>query len=91
MRKHRVNKILGDDTALPMIYGEDQTWIIENWMPRAFAAGLKFVANKKPNVYWGNVAVSRVQRRFPSGLTARSFSNLDDARGWLQGLTASSC
>src|SRR5271170_3652719 len=33
LEKHRVTKILGDDTLLPTIHAEDQTWIAENWMP----------------------------------------------------------
>lgn len=89
MKKHRINKILGDDTALPMIYGEDQNWIIEDWMPRALAAGLKAVANKKPTAHWGNVAVSGVQSRLPGSLTWRSFNDLDEARSWLQNASLS--
>jgi hypothetical protein len=44
--KYRVSKVLGDDTALPTIHADDQTWITRNWMPRAIAAGLKAAAGK---------------------------------------------
>jgi len=39
LRKHGMSKVLGDDTGLPTIHAEDQSWIVENWMPRAIAAG----------------------------------------------------
>jgi hypothetical protein len=38
--EHRVNKILGDDTALPAIPTEDRFWIIDEWFPRAVKCGL---------------------------------------------------
>src|SRR5690242_14428246 len=43
--RHKVSKILGDDTALPLIEAEDQKWLVENWFPRAAQAGLKVAAN----------------------------------------------
>jgi hypothetical protein len=36
--KHRVYKILGDDTALPAIPSEDRFWIIDEWFPRPWNA-----------------------------------------------------
>jgi hypothetical protein len=88
LQRHGANKILGDDTALPTIHTEDQAWIIENWMPRALAVGLQFVANKGPDAYFGKVAVSAVQSRLSPMLVLRSFSDLDEARDWLANAAA---
>ena len=81
--KHRVDRILDDDTALPTISERDQDWIASSWMPRAIAAGLKWVATKRPNGYFGQTAVSRVHSSAPRDLTIRSFDALEGARNWL--------
>lgn len=86
LKNHGVSKVLGDDTALPTIHAEDQSWIVENWIPRAVKAGLKAAASKSPNSHFGRVSVNAVQSKFPSGLVARSFENLDDAKHWIQAI-----
>ena len=45
LAQHKASKILGDDLDLPIIHAEDQKWIIEDWLPRARAAGLKAAAS----------------------------------------------
>jgi hypothetical protein len=84
IRRHRVCKILGDDTALPTIPTEDQTWIVENWMPRAIGSGLKFAASKTPESYFGKLSIRSIQSVVPPGLEFRSFERLQDAQAWLQ-------
>jgi hypothetical protein len=89
LQEHHVSKILADDTALPLIHPEDQAWIVQNWMPRAVAAGLRVAANKNPSTYLGRLAVENVitrQRLF----TIRSFEDLGDARQWLKDARVSS-
>ena len=54
---HRVNKILGDDTALPAIPSEDRFWIIDEWFPRAVQCGLRFAASKRPDAQIGRAHV----------------------------------
>jgi hypothetical protein len=57
--KHRVYKILGDDTALPAIPSEDRFWIIDDWFPRAVECGLRFAASKRPASHFGKLSVSQ--------------------------------
>jgi hypothetical protein len=83
-QEHGASRILGDDTALPTIASEDRAWIVENWMPRAVAAGLRFVASKKPDAYFGRLSVAGIQSGAPAGLMMRSFDDLQSARDWLQ-------
>jgi hypothetical protein len=82
--RHGVSKILGDDTALVSIDNEDQEWIIWDWIPRAIAAGLRVVASKKPNGFFGRMSVDRIQAVISPKLRIRSFDNLSDARAWLR-------
>ncbi len=86
--KHRVDKILGDDTALPGIPSEDRFWIIDEWFPRAMECGLRFAASKRPASYSGSLAVSHIQSAAPTGIECRSFEQLHEARKWLETVAA---
>jgi len=83
LREYKINKILGDDTALPLIEPDDQVWIAHDWMPRAVAAGLKLAANKSPEAYFGRLAVETIKAS-QSLLAIRSFDHFDEARRWLK-------
>lgn len=88
LETHRASKILGLDTALPTIHNEDQTWIVENWMPRAIAAGLKATASKNPSSYFCKVSIDAIQAVRPAGLAFRSFDDTAEARQWLKSQSA---
>jgi hypothetical protein len=81
--EHKVNKILGDDTALPLIEPEDQAWIAHDWMPRAVTAGLRLAANKSPDAYFGRLAIETIKAS-QSVLAIRSFDHFEEARRWLK-------
>ena len=83
LAEHKLARILGDDTDLPTIHGDDQVWIVQNWMPRAVKVGLRAVATKRPSGFYGRLATETVQSLAPSQLTIGSFDDLDDARQWL--------
>jgi hypothetical protein len=83
IQQYKVAKLLGDDTALPLIEPDDQKWFIENWFPRAAAAGLRVAANKSPDAYFGRLAVEHIKDG--QGLvTIRSFEHFEQARRWLK-------
>jgi hypothetical protein len=84
LKRHQIAKVLGDDTALPTIHCDDQKWIVENWLPRAKAAGLKMAANKIPATHFGKVAVESVRLFLSRGILIRAFDNIADARNWLR-------
>lgn len=76
-------KILGDDSRLATIHAEDQRWIVEDWVPRAKAAGLRIIAATKPKSYFGQRSVERVQSVLPQDIVVSSFDDLEAARAWL--------
>lgn len=84
VQRRHVRRIIGDDTALPTIHAEDQRWIVENWMPRAVAAGVRATASKSPATYFGRQAVQQVRSR--SLWEFRAFDDMHEARQWLLGL-----
>jgi hypothetical protein len=83
LRENGLAKILSDDTGLPTIHAEDQKWIVENWFPRAIAAGLRTVANKTPDSYFGKLSVTNIQATIAKDIAVRTFDELADARRWL--------
>jgi hypothetical protein len=84
LERHHASKILGDVSGLPTVHTEDQKWIIENWVPRAQAAGLRATAAKRPTAYFGRLAVSALHAAMPADVAVRSFNRLDEARRWLE-------
>jgi hypothetical protein len=88
INKHRVNKVLGDDTSLVSIAGEDRLWILENWMPRAISAGLRVVAAKRSENYFARVAAAEIETAMEQRLQIKMFDALEDARAWLRGASA---
>ncbi|HTR83863.1 MAG TPA: hypothetical protein VMI56_05260 [Reyranella sp.] len=81
---HRVSKVLGDDTALPTIDIDDQRWILDDWMPRAAAAGLKAAASKAPDSYIARVSIDNIIQANGENMTIRSFGDIGEARRWLR-------
>jgi hypothetical protein len=86
--EHRVSKILGDDTALPTIPSEDQVWVIDKWFPRAAKCGLRFAASRRPDSYFGKLSIGQIHSAAPADIECRSFDGLDEAREWLETVTA---
>lgn len=86
IKKHRVSKILGDDTDLVSIAAIDQHWIVHDWMPRAIGIGLRSAASVKPRAYFGQTSVNRILSIVPAGLAIQSFDNFESARTWLRNI-----
>jgi hypothetical protein len=84
LRTNDLNKVLGDVTALPNIHEEDQAWIVNDWMPRAIAAGLQAAAGKRSSFYFGKLSVDNIQTSVADDLVVRSFDDLGEARQWLK-------
>jgi hypothetical protein len=84
LAQHKAEKILGDDTDLPIVHAEDQQWIVEEWLPRARALGLKAAATKVSLTFFGRVAIGTIQSKLSRELEIRNFGNIHSARSWLK-------
>jgi hypothetical protein len=84
LAQHGAERLLGDDTDLPIIHAEDQRWIVEEWLPRARAIGLKIAATKLSMTFFGRVAIGMIQSKLSRDLEIRSFGNIHSARSWLK-------
>lgn len=87
LQQHRASKILGDDSDLPVIHAEDQQWVIEDWIPRAKAAGLKAVATTPSLSFFGRLTIGSVQARMASQIAIMTFPSIHLARDWLRRLS----
>lgn len=84
LEHHQASRILGDDTLLPLVHSTDQEWIINDWYPRAIAAGWRVSANKVPSNYFGKLTTDTVQAEVPEVVVIRPFEELGEARRWLE-------
>lgn len=83
LRDHGADKILGDDSDLPIIHAEDQQWIVEEWLPRARAAGLKAVATAVSLTFFGKLSIGSIHSKVSREIPIRNFHNIHSARTWL--------
>jgi hypothetical protein len=82
--QYSVSKILGDYTDLPIIHAEDQRWIVEQWLPRAMAAGLEAAASEISMTFFGQVAIGAIQSTLARKVQVRNFRDVHSARRWLK-------
>ena len=90
MVQHKAEKILGDDTDLPIVHAEDQRWIVDEWLPRARAVGFKAAATKVSMTFFGRVAIGTIHAEFARAIQIRNFRSIHSARSWLKSLTPAS-
>lgn len=84
LEQHNASKILSDDSNLPIIHAEDQRWIVEQWLPRAKAAGFKAVASVIARTFFGRVAIGAIQSKLAREVHVRNFRDVPSARSWLK-------
>ena len=83
-QQYQASKILGDDSDSPVVHAEDQQWIIENWIPRAKAAGLKAVATNRSLSFFGRLTIGSIQARMAGEVAIRTFPSVHLAKDWLR-------
>ena len=84
LAEHKASKILGDDSDLPIIHAEDQKWIIEDWLPRARAAGLKAAAAKVSLAFFGKLSIAAIHLKLAGEIAVKTFPDIQLARTWLR-------
>jgi hypothetical protein len=86
LAQHAADRILGDDSDLPIVHAEDQKWIVDDWLPRARAAGLKAVATAVSLTFFGKVSIGSIHSKLAKEIAVRDFHNIHSARIWLGSL-----
>jgi hypothetical protein len=84
VRENRAYRVLIDSTDRKVIAEEDQKWLVENWMPRAAAAGRRWTAIVLPTSALGRTIAENIDKHPPSRLaTVEHFETVADAAAWL--------
>jgi hypothetical protein len=85
LKSRRACKWLSDDRLNGPVTPADEEWSKKDWTPRALAAGWKFWAIVLPEKVLGQMNMRRwIESHSALGLTAQGFTDLEEARRWLE-------
>jgi hypothetical protein len=84
LRENRACRNLIDATEARVVSNEDQKWLIENWIPRASAAGRQFTAIVLPRRPLARTISENIDKGPRLNLArVEYFPTLDEAAAWL--------
>ena len=84
LRERRASKNLIDATEAKVVSVDDQKWLIENWIPRAVAAGRCFTAVVLPRRPLARTISENIDKRPRLNLTkVEYFAAVEEAGAWL--------
>lgn len=82
--KRRSNRWLAEMKNRRVHTEEDQRWIVEDWTPRAVAAGLRYTAFVLPTSVISKMSLKRMSQIVTKRpLEMAYFDDLEEARRWL--------
>lgn len=84
IRENHASKNLIDATHARVVSAEDQEWLINNWIPRAVAAGRRSTAVVMPKSALGRTISENIDREARSGVSrVEYFDTAVNAAAWL--------
>ena len=82
---HHCTKWLSDDRKLKIVHPENTAWGEKFWAPRIISAGWKYWAMLMPTETTGQMMSASIIDFFAKlGVTAKTFSDHDEALDWLE-------
>jgi len=85
MKKNRATKWLSDDRGNTVMSQEDVEWGQTNWFPQTVQAGWKYWAIVQPEKVLAQMGMERLVKQYSeAGITAKFFSDPDEAMKWLE-------
>lgn len=83
------NKWLAEMSSRKVHTDEDQKWIVDDWTPRAVAAGLRYTAFVLPKSVVSKMSLKRMNQVIAERtLEIGYFDDLEEARRWLSAVGA---
>jgi len=83
-RENHASRDLIDSTDRRVVSDDDQKWLVENWMPRAAAAGRRWTAIVMPKSALGRTIAENIDTYARSKhITIEHFETVEDAAAWL--------
>jgi hypothetical protein len=87
IRENHASKNLIDATNAKVVSDSDQRWLIDNWIPRAVAAGRRSTAIVMPRSALGRTISENIDKQAAAKLnTVEYFDTAADAAAWLSTL-----
>ena len=86
IREHGATRWIADTREMPVMSAQTQQWVVEQWWPRAFAEGFRWLAILLPQSTMAKLAVDEAvatAEDSPSHET-RYFGEVDAAKAWLR-------
>lgn len=87
VRQQKAAKWLADTRKMGPVSKKDLIWHDQEWTPRLFSAGVRYIATVVPEsmpAKWSLDAVSKTQTVAHYKAEVRMFRTLEEARAWLQ-------
>jgi hypothetical protein len=80
-RDQSANNMIGDTSSLDgPVSQEDQAWSVQDWAPRAEAAGLEHLALVMPESVVAEMSVDKIVEMADDSLNRELFDDLQDAK-----------
>lgn len=84
LRENHASRNLIDSTDSKVVSEEDQQWLVQDWMPRAVAAGRRWTAIVLPKSALGRTIAENIDKHPRSKLVkVEHFQTVDEAAAWL--------
>jgi hypothetical protein len=84
LRENRATKNLIDATHERVVTDDDQRWLIDNWIPRAVAAGRRCTAVVMPKRALGKTITESIDKAPRTNASkVEYFATFDEAAAWL--------
>ena len=83
--KHQAHKVLGNIKDMVLISLDDQTWLIDYFLPKAISHGFRAIALVRPVHYFNKVAVETIAYKVnQEQLRIQFFNDVHEAEDWLR-------
>ena len=87
VKESGTTKGLSDHRGMTMLSAEDQEWVTNNFVPRLYAAGLRYSAVILPESHFARIGIQKVVSRVrPNEIDVRYFQTVQEAEQWLASL-----
>jgi hypothetical protein len=84
LRENRASRNLIDATKSRVVSDDDQKWLVEDWIPRAEAAGRRYTAVVIPTSALARTISENIDKRPRSSrMKIEYFQTLEEAEAWL--------
>jgi hypothetical protein len=84
LRENHASRNLIDSTDSRVVTEEDQQWLVEDWIPRAIAAGRRWTAIVLPKSALGRTIAENIDKHPRSNrVKVEHFETVEQAAAWL--------